>query len=208
VPTPRQLDFLSLELVQFMHFGLATFWDPPSSFVHGGNPTYHNCLGTGIDHSKATGSYYPCLHPDIFSPASLDVDNWLSATAAMGAKEVCITAAHEGGFALWPSAHTNYSVAASAWYRRRLAAGEQGDVLRAFADSANRHGTTSGIRSRNLLIPRVPADQEIMSSHLAAGIGICYYIQVHCDGYLLHQNVSAADYVARQLGKLTELLVA
>ena len=33
----------------------------------------------------------------------------------MGAKEICLTVTHEGGFALWPSNFTNYSVARSHW---------------------------------------------------------------------------------------------
>ena len=33
----------------------------------------------------------------------------------MGAKEICLTVTHEGGFALWPSNFTNYSVAHSHW---------------------------------------------------------------------------------------------
>ena len=30
VPTARQLEFMELETIQFMHFGLPTFWEPPS----------------------------------------------------------------------------------------------------------------------------------------------------------------------------------
>lgn len=45
-----------------------------------------------------------------------------------------LTACYEGGFALWPTKHSNYSVAASSWR------GGKGDVLREFADAANRWG--------------------------------------------------------------------
>ena len=44
-----------------------------------------------------------------------------------------LTAQHEGGFALWPSEFTNYSVASSSWL------GGKGDVLRQFADACNNH---------------------------------------------------------------------
>ena len=67
----------------------------------------------------------------------------------MGMKEICLTAHHEGGFALWPSKFTEYSVARSLHWH-----GGRGDVLRAFADAANR-----------------------------AGINICYYINTPSDGY-------------------------
>jgi alpha-L-fucosidase len=54
---------------------------------------------------------------------------------ALGTKEICLTAHHEGGFALWPSNHTPYSVALSSRFLNG-----RGDVLRNFADSANRWG--------------------------------------------------------------------
>jgi alpha-L-fucosidase len=58
----------------------------------------------------------------------------MAAAAALGTSEICLTAAHEGGFALWPSKATPYSVAASSWR------GGKGDVLREFVDSANKWG--------------------------------------------------------------------
>lgn len=55
-----------------------------------------DCKTTTIDHSNQTGSYYPCLHPDIFQPTDLNVENWMQAAAAMNTKEICLTAHHEG----------------------------------------------------------------------------------------------------------------
>ena len=55
----------------------------------------------------------------------------------MGMKEICLTAHHEGGFALWPSKFTNYSVEQSAWFKKQPVG--KGDVLRQFADAANRY---------------------------------------------------------------------
>jgi hypothetical protein len=34
---------MDLELTQFMHFGIPTFWDPPPGYLHTANPTYHDC---------------------------------------------------------------------------------------------------------------------------------------------------------------------
>jgi alpha-L-fucosidase len=56
----------------------------------------------------------------------------MAASASLGMREIIITAHHEGGFALWPSNYTPYSVAASRWK------GGEGDVLREFADAANK----------------------------------------------------------------------
>ena len=83
----------------------------------------------------------------------------------MGMKEICLTAHHEGGFALWPSKFTEYSVARSLHWH-----GGRGDVLRAFADAANR-----------------------------AGINICYYINTPSDGYEANvANRSAEAFTASQ----------
>lgn len=134
VPNERQLEFMSLELTQFMHFGIPTFWDPPEEYLYGPNPTYHDCHTTSIDNGTQTHGYYPCLNPDVFNPTDLNAENWMEASAALGMREIIITAHHEGGFALWPSKFTPYSVAASKWR------GGKGDVLREFTDAANKWG--------------------------------------------------------------------
>ena len=134
LPNQRQLDFMDLETVQFMHFGIPTFWNPPDAYLRSANPTYHDCHTTSIDHGPQTRDYYPCLHPDVFHPTQLDTENWMQHSAAMGMKEICLTAHHEGGFCLWPSKHSNYSVAASRWRNGT------GDVLREFVDAANKWG--------------------------------------------------------------------
>jgi hypothetical protein len=105
-PTQRQLDFMELELAQFMHFGINTFWDPPGDFLYGGNPTYHNCYTTAVDHTHQTGVHYPCLSPEIFNPTNLNCDEWMVAAKSMGTKEICLTAAHEGKGRLSPLAHS------------------------------------------------------------------------------------------------------
>ena len=51
MPNPRQLAFMESEMVQFMHFGIPTFWDAPESFLRGSNPTFHDCSSTSV---KAT----------------------------------------------------------------------------------------------------------------------------------------------------------
>lgn len=121
----------------FMHFGVDTFWNPPDAYLHAKNPTYHNCDEkiTGLSHDNQTGAYWPCLDPKIFNPVNLDPDEWMAASAALGMKEICLTAKHQGGFALWPSKYTNYSVAAAVQWQ-----GGKGNVLRQFTDAANRAG--------------------------------------------------------------------
>ena len=138
----------------------------------------------------------PCLKPDVFNPTDLNAEDWMAASAAMGMREIIITAHHEvlkccsrscleiasncshrapvaqGGFALWPSKHTPYSVAASSWK------GGKGDVLREFADAANKWG-----------------------------IRIGYYLNVQDDGYMnLVANYTCEDFIKRQVGMVTEVL--
>ena len=172
LPDARQLDFMELEFTQFMHFGIPTFWDPPEEYLYGSNPTYHDCHTTSIDHGPQTEGYYPCLNPNVFNPTDLDAEYWMAASAALGMREIIITAHHEGGFALWPSKFTPYSVAASKWK------GGKGDVLRQFADAANKWG-----------------------------IKISYYLNVQDDGYMAFvANYSGPEFIRRQVGMVTEVL--
>jgi 4-alpha-glucanotransferase len=94
LPTAKQLAFMDMDTIQFMHFSVDTAWKPPSSYLHSGNPTYHNCVAsvTGTSHDNQTGrGYWPCLDPIIFNPDKLDPDQWMAASAALGMKEICIT---------------------------------------------------------------------------------------------------------------------
>eukprot|EP01083_Nonionella_stella_P020491 56812_1 len=134
IPNQRQLEFMEMETIQFMHYGIPTYWDPPIEYLYSSNPTYHDCITTTIDHSNQTKDYYPCLNPNIFQPTHLDTNDWMRHSKAMGMKEICLTAAHEGGFCLWPTKYSNYSVAASSWR------GGEGNVLREFVDSARKWG--------------------------------------------------------------------
>eukprot|EP01065_Artemidia_motanka_P032943 TRINITY_DN39921_c0_g1_i1.p1 TRINITY_DN39921_c0_g1~~TRINITY_DN39921_c0_g1_i1.p1 ORF type:complete len:524 (+),score=162.30 TRINITY_DN39921_c0_g1_i1:65-1573(+) len=172
LPNAEQLEFMEMETVQFMHFGIPTFWNPPEEYLYTSNPTYHDCKTTTIDHSNQTAGYYPCLNPNVFNPTDLNAEDWMAASVAMGMKEICLTAHHEGGFALWPSKYTNYSVAASSWR------GGKGNVLREFADAANKWG-----------------------------VKICYYLNVQNDGYMTSvAKYSPAEFIKRQVGMVSEVL--
>ena len=178
LPNERQLEFMDqsvrgLGITQFFHFSLPTFWDPPAAYLYTANPTYHNCVTTAMDNSSATGAYYPCLHPLLFAPTDFDADDWMAAATSLGTSEICLTAHHEGGFLLWPSNFSNYSVAASPRFR-----GGKGDVLREFADAANRWG-----------------------------VKICYYLNVASDGFETKvAKVDGPTFIKQQQGMLREVL--
>lgn len=172
LPNTRQLAFMEQEMMQFFHFGINTFWDPPEEYLYQANPTYHDCSTTNIDHGNQTAGHYPCLNPDVFNPTELDCDDWMRNSKAMGMTEICLTAHHEGGFALWPSKYSNYSVAASRWRNGK------GDVLREFADAANRWG-----------------------------IKICYYLNVQNNGHsVLVEDLKPEAFIEKELGMLKEVL--
>jgi alpha-L-fucosidase len=114
-PTLQQAAYMETGFSMFVHFGVNTF-------THNAE---HNCVKRGEK----------CVPASVFNPTALDTDNWAETAVAMGAYAMCLTAKHEGnkqfsipkktplliavaefspgGFALWPSKHTNYSVLAS-----------------------------------------------------------------------------------------------
>lgn len=53
------------------------------------------------------------MDSSLFAPSNLSTDQWVSTAKEMGANELCLTVHHEGGFCLWPSSHSNYTIAQS-----------------------------------------------------------------------------------------------
>ena len=119
VPSSGQLRMMQGSgLSQFMHFSVNPFMSP-------GDPAYdtqHNCVN---------GSDSTCIPASVFSPSNLSTDQWAEAAVAMGADEICLTAHHEGGFALWDTKYSNYSVMHSPYGR---------DVVAQFVASCKKHG--------------------------------------------------------------------
>ncbi len=103
-----QQRFYDLEMGLFIHFGLATFND-------------RGCHNDGF------------LPAACFNPGALDCHDWMRVASAMGARYVCMTARHEDGFCLWPTATTDYGVAGSPWR------GGRGDVVREFVNACRAH---------------------------------------------------------------------
>lgn len=151
LPSTTQLDILSRErgLSQFMHFSVNQF-DVK-------NHTQHNCVGYG-----------PCLPASLFNPTNLSTDQWVQTAVAFGAEEICLTAHHEGGFALWDTQYSNYSVMHSPYGK---------DVVAQFVASCKKYGVKP-----------------------------CYYFGPNANGFFVTHNYSADQFVAAQLGEMTELL--
>lgn len=110
LPTAAQLQMMDMGLSLFVHFSV----NPWSSIEH-------NCVGESPE----------CIPSEAFNPSNLSTDQWVEAAAAMGAGEVCLTAHHEGGFCLWDTKYSDYSVMQSPYGQ---------DVVQEFVDSCKKYG--------------------------------------------------------------------
>lgn len=114
-PTQKQLKFLDMEMGVFFHFGIRTFneghkdWDGEPMAVETFNPTELNC------------------------------EQWIETAKAGGAKYTILTTKHHDGFALWPSAYTDYCVKNTPWKNG------QGDVVREYVDACRKHDMKVGL---------------------------------------------------------------
>lgn len=114
LPSERQKEFLDWEFGAFFHFGLRTFT---------------SMKDTDKRHMEA----------DTFRPSDLSCEQWISTIAAAGAKYAVMVTKHHDGFALWPSAYTEYSVKNSPWKDGK------GDVVREFVDACRKYGIKVGM---------------------------------------------------------------
>lgn len=115
IPTAKQLAFQDWEFGVFLHFGIRTFYEGHRDWD--GKP----------------------MSPTAFQPEALDCDQWARTAADAGMQYAVLTAKHHDGFANWPSAYTDFSVASSPWR-----SGE-GDVVREFTDACRRHNLKIGL---------------------------------------------------------------
>ncbi len=111
-PTKEQLEFMDLEVGAFIHYGLNVF--------------------TGQEHGDGK------CPPSMFNPRKQDVEQWVITSKKMGATYACLTVRHEGGFCLWPTATSDYSIANSPYKDGK------GDIAREFVDACRKHGIKPG----------------------------------------------------------------
>ncbi|MFR9503478.1 MAG: alpha-L-fucosidase [Rikenellaceae bacterium] len=106
-PTAQQLEFMDMEVGAFIHYGLNVF--------------------TGQEHGDGK------MPPSMFNPSAQDVEQWVITSKKLGAKYACLTVRHEGGFCLWPTETTDYSIANSPYKDGK------GDIAREFVDACRKH---------------------------------------------------------------------
>lgn len=114
-PTPKQFEFLSWEFGLFFHFGIRSCY-----------PGHQDFDGKHMDLSA-------------FNPRHLDCDAWAKAAVQAGARYCVLTAKHHDGFALWPTAHSPYSVKNTPYQSGK------GDVVAQFVDACRANNLKVGI---------------------------------------------------------------
>lgn len=83
--------------------------------------------------------HYGANNPGNFKPSQFDARQIIRTMKEAGFKIAVLTAKHHGGFCLWPSKYTQYSVAYSAWKDGK------GDIVREIADACKEYGLGLGI---------------------------------------------------------------
>lgn len=112
-PTPQQLLWHDCELGMFIHFAPNTWLDREYDDLS--------------------------LPLEKFNPDRLDTDQWVAAAEEMGAKYIVFVAKHAGGFCLWPTETTDYSIRNTPWR------GGKGDILADLAESCRKRGLRLGV---------------------------------------------------------------
>ena len=112
-PSPQQSAWQDMEFGVILHFGTNTF----------------------LDREWGDGT----ADPKVFNPTQFNPDQWMRAIKASGAKYVVFVAKHHDGFALWPTAQTDYSIKQSPWKNGK------GDMVREVAEAARANGLGFGV---------------------------------------------------------------
>lgn len=111
----EQLEFLNWEFGVFFHFGIRTFneghkdWDMKSMDI------------------------------STFNPTSLDCEDWIKTASEAGARYAVLVCKHHDGFAIWPSAYTEYSVKNTPWKNGN------GDVVLEFVNACRKYNVKVGL---------------------------------------------------------------
>jgi alpha-L-fucosidase len=112
-PSPQQVAWQDMEIGAIIHFGTNTF----------------------LNREWGDGT----AAANVFNPQHVDTDQWIEAAKSAGIRYVVFVAKHHDGFALYPTAQTEYSVKSSPWL------GGKGDLVRMVSDSARSHGLRFGV---------------------------------------------------------------
>lgn len=91
------------------------------------------------EYNQTTNRITPIADYNIFNPAKLNMEQWITAAKAAGAKFALLTATHETGFALYPSDVNPYCLKAVKWKDGK------GDLVRDFVNACRKYEMQPGI---------------------------------------------------------------
>jgi alpha-L-fucosidase len=112
-PSPDQIAWQNLELGMFVHFAPNTWQDVES-----------DNLSTPLS---------------AIDPKKLDTDQWAQAALSLGARYIVFVAKHQGGFCMWQTKTTDYSIRNTPWKNGH------GDVLADVSASCRKFGLKLGV---------------------------------------------------------------
>lgn len=115
LPTMKQRSFMDWEFGVMFHFGIRSFYK-------------HHVDWDGLP-----------MPQEVFDPDRLDCGQWISTAKEAGARYAVLVCKHHDGFANWPTAYSDYSVAHTPWRNG------QGDVVRCFTDACRKYGLKVGL---------------------------------------------------------------
>ena len=113
LPTERQLRWQEMDMYVLVHFTPTTFENKEWGFGD--------------------------ANPAIFNPTQFDARQILRAVKAGGFRGLILVTKHHDGFALWPTATTDYNISKSPWRNGK------GDMVKEFADAARAEGLKFGV---------------------------------------------------------------
>ena len=112
-PSPEQAVWQDCEIGMFIHFAPNTWTDREGDDL--------------------------TLPLEKMNPSELDTEQWVAAAEALGAQYIVFVAKHVGGFCMWQTETTDYSVKSIPWR------GGKGDVLADLAKSCQKRGMKLGV---------------------------------------------------------------
>jgi alpha-L-fucosidase len=113
LPSPPQVQWQNMERTMFVHFAPNT-WQ-----------------GTELDDRSTPLNR--------INPAKLDVNQWIDAAESFGAKMIIFVAKHVGGFCMWQTESTEYSIKNTPWKNGK------GDILDELAKACFNRGMRLGV---------------------------------------------------------------
>nr|WP_286207830.1 alpha-L-fucosidase [Hephaestia sp. MAHUQ-44] len=136
-----------------------------------------------------------------YAPDRLDVDQWVGVARDAGMKYAVLTVKHVAGHCLWPSKHTDYSVATS---------GNRTDVVEAFVRACDRRGVMPGFYycswdNHNRFGSITPSDGKEFKA--AQGQYDAWYLRAHTTRAYQDFQMRQIEELLTQYGRIGEVWI-